>query len=143
MNDYEANAERTCERIPMPDEPTKEARTFQGMNTDREIWRRVPGDYYSPTIHVTAGGEIGVNVGGLVYVRSAEEWHKAMRESLPPQQPGAAMRVDDARAKVIRARLDAGYKPNFQDGEDLLADRADMLGELARLRDENAKLKGA
>ncbi len=72
---------------PMPDDPTKEARTFQGMNIDREIWRRVPGDYYSPSIHVTADGEIGINVGGLVYVRSVEEWHKVMRESLPPNPP--------------------------------------------------------
>ncbi len=64
------------------------------------------------------------------------------RPAPAPQPPGAAMRVDDARAKVIRARLDAGYKPNFQDGEDLLADRADMLGELARLRDENARVEG-
>lgn len=45
------------------------------QNTDRELWRERPGDYYSPSIHVTAGGGIGINVGGTVYVKTAEQWH--------------------------------------------------------------------
>ena len=48
-------------------------------NTDKEIWREVEGDYYSPSIHVTESGGIGVNVGGYVIVAPVEEWHKAMR----------------------------------------------------------------
>ena len=48
-------------------------------NTDREIWRREgpdpPGNYYQPSIHVTASGAIGINCGGLVYVQSVEDWH--------------------------------------------------------------------
>jgi hypothetical protein len=44
-------------------------------NTDREIWRAVPEDYYSPSIHVTEGGGIGINVGGLVIVMPVERWH--------------------------------------------------------------------
>lgn len=44
-------------------------------NTDRELWREIPGDYYSPSIHVTAQGAIGINVGGTVYVMKAERWH--------------------------------------------------------------------
>lgn len=43
-------------------------------NTDREIWRRTPGDYYSPSIHVTAEGGIGINVGGQVIVMDVEGW---------------------------------------------------------------------
>lgn len=46
------------------------------MNTDREIWRRVPGDYYSPSIHVTSGGGIGMNCGGHVIVAPVEAWHE-------------------------------------------------------------------
>jgi hypothetical protein len=42
---------------------------------DREIWRGVPGDFYSPRIFVT--GQIGMNVGGHVIVRPVEEWHSA------------------------------------------------------------------
>jgi hypothetical protein len=50
------------------------------MNTDREIWRKGDGDgngmsYYEPSIHVTAQGAIGINVGGNVWVKTVEEWH--------------------------------------------------------------------
>ena len=51
-------------------------------NTDREIWRRIPKDYYSPSIHVTEQGNIGMNVGGLVIVLSVEEWHKRAKNGL-------------------------------------------------------------
>lgn len=44
-------------------------------NTDREIWRKEK-DYYSPSIHVTVKGAIGINVGGTVIVKEVEEWHK-------------------------------------------------------------------
>ena len=47
-------------------------------NTDREIWRKVPGDYYAPSIHVTAEGNIGINVGGTVIVAPVETWHSAI-----------------------------------------------------------------
>lgn len=45
------------------------------MNTDRELWREVEGDYYAPRIFVTAGGGIGIEVGGLVYVKPVRDWH--------------------------------------------------------------------
>lgn len=48
-------------------------------NTDREIWRRIPGDYYSPSIHVTQSGAIGIDVSGHVLVRPVELWHWAAR----------------------------------------------------------------
>jgi hypothetical protein len=47
------------------------------VNTDKEIWRRVPGDYYSPSLHVTKEGCIGLDVGGSVTVMAAEHWNKA------------------------------------------------------------------
>ena len=55
-------------------------------NTDREIWRKVPGDFYSPSIHVTEGGGIGINVGGTVIVMPVEEWMALAdkrREAMP------------------------------------------------------------
>ncbi len=45
-------------------------------NTDKEIWRKIEGDYYSPSIFVTKEGNVGISVGGNVYVQSVEEWHK-------------------------------------------------------------------
>jgi hypothetical protein len=45
-------------------------------NTDKEIWRELDGEYYSPSIFVTEQGKIGINVGGHVWVQSVEAWHK-------------------------------------------------------------------
>ena len=46
-------------------------------NTDKELWREVEGDYYANSIHVTASGEIGINVGGKVIVAKLSDWHDA------------------------------------------------------------------
>ncbi len=48
------------------------------INTDKEIWRRIPGDCYSPSIHVTEHGAIGINIGGRVKVAPLEEWFGIM-----------------------------------------------------------------
>lgn len=45
-------------------------------NTDKELFREVKGDYYSPSLHVTKNGLIGIDVGGSVHVMSLREWHK-------------------------------------------------------------------
>jgi hypothetical protein len=47
------------------------------VNTDKEIWRKIPDDYYSPSIHVTEFNGIGINVGGYVIVAPVESWHDA------------------------------------------------------------------
>ncbi len=44
-------------------------------NTDVEIWRETPDTYYTPSIFVTEGGGIGINVGGLCIVKPVREWH--------------------------------------------------------------------
>ena len=49
------------------------------LNTDRELWREIAGDYYSPSIHVTKDGGIGINVGGTVRVRTLREWHSSVQ----------------------------------------------------------------
>jgi hypothetical protein len=46
------------------------------VNTDKEIWREKPNDYYSPYIFVTEQNSIGISVGGWVYVKPVEDWHK-------------------------------------------------------------------
>lgn len=63
----------------------------QGTSNDRELWREhhPEGDaysYYAPSIHVTEGGGIGINVDGTVHVRTLREWHKLAaleRHSIP------------------------------------------------------------
>lgn len=58
----------------MTDSLTSEERCAQ--NTDRELWRLNPDSYYSPSLHVTAGNNIGMNVGGHVVVMPIEIWHE-------------------------------------------------------------------
>ena len=52
------------------------------INTDKEIWRKVSDDYYSPSIYVTQTNEIGINVGGIVIVQPVEFWHEAGKQKL-------------------------------------------------------------
>lgn len=60
------------------------------LNTDRTIWQEVEGDYYAPSIHVTAGGGVGINVGGTVCVLPIREWHRlAMEHFGPPPKPAS------------------------------------------------------
>ena len=82
-------------------------------NTDRELWRETD-DYYAPSIHVTAGGGIGINVGGTVFVKPVREWHallariEALTEALEPFARAAdELRPDDAdtmRPAIVQAR---------------------------------------
>lgn len=45
-------------------------------NTDRELWRDEEVDGFSPSIHVTSDGSIGINVCGTVHVKSIRRWHE-------------------------------------------------------------------
>lgn len=49
-------------------------------NTDTELWRERLDDFYADGIHVTRHGGIGINVGGLVIVRSLKQWHESIQE---------------------------------------------------------------
>ena len=46
------------------------------INTDMELYREDPKDYYAPSVFVTKQGEIGMNVGGSVHIMSIRDWHK-------------------------------------------------------------------
>ena len=48
---------------------------FPVANTDCELWRERPGDYYADSIHVTQDGKIGINCGGRVFVMPVRDWH--------------------------------------------------------------------
>ena len=59
----------------------------EALNTGKEIWRKTPGDYYSPSIHVTEFGDIGINVGGYVLIAPIEKWHEAGIKHLTVSYP--------------------------------------------------------
>jgi hypothetical protein len=56
--------------------------TFPCQNTDKEIWRERPGDYYSDSIHATKDGGIGINCGGRVMVLAASKWFELANDRL-------------------------------------------------------------
>jgi hypothetical protein len=66
-------------------------------NTDKELWRERPGDYYSDSIFVTESGGIGINAGGYVLVANVRAWHTAgvrlltVDETLPAWRRRIAM----------------------------------------------------
>jgi hypothetical protein len=57
------------------------------MNTDRELYREPDkddkGDFYSDSVHVTQDGGIGINVGGLVFVKTLAQWHRLAKSRHP------------------------------------------------------------
>jgi hypothetical protein len=71
------------------------------QNHDVEIWRQTPGDYYSPSIHKTKEGAIGINVGGYVYVKDVREWHRLAGESLRVIEEAKDAVVEAARLALI------------------------------------------
>ncbi len=165
MNDYEANAERTCERIPMPDEPTKEARTdaddraamVRLFNGDWQKHRPAPAPQ-------PPGAAMRVDGNRLVVLASADELPKWVRENIRDlladradlwdryciaftelerirSENNQAMTemakcINDQRAELARLR-------EHNEEVKAIAGRLAAADELARLRDENAKLKGA
>lgn len=46
-------------------------------NTDKELFREIEGDIYSPSLHITNSGGIGINVSGHVLVAPIRKWHAA------------------------------------------------------------------
>lgn len=84
-------------------------------NTDIEIWRRIPGDFYSPSIHVTASGGIGMDVGGRVIVAPVEAWFKAME----PQSGSPFKPTDESLYEILERGL-ANYIQNIEALRDLL-----------------------
>lgn len=57
-------------------------------NTDRHLWPdTIPEGQPHETIHVTAQGGIGINVGGYVIVKPLAEWHRLAK--FAPVRPSA------------------------------------------------------
>jgi len=78
-------------------------------NTDREIWRAIPNDYYSPSIFVTKENNIGINVGGRVSVKTVEQWYnnvhpaKTIENLKDGELPVLTVTVLDCNGKLIRS----------------------------------------
>jgi hypothetical protein len=51
---------------------------------DKEVYRKVENDYYSPYIRADSNGTITICVGGQCIFMSIEEWHDKAMETVVP-----------------------------------------------------------
>jgi hypothetical protein len=51
------------------------------QNTDKELWRESE-DAYSPSMHVTTEGGIGISVGGTTHVKDVRRWHQLAEDDM-------------------------------------------------------------
>lgn len=70
------------------------------QNTDTHLWPIVSEDAYAPSIHATAQGSIGMNVGGYVIVMPIRDWH-ALAEAKYPRP--TLKDLDEPRGRARRA----------------------------------------
>ena len=94
------------------------------LNTDRELWREKPGDYYSDSIHVTEGGGIGLNCGGCVIVMPIRKWHALAEAAQVTPPPSLIDKLNKAKWDFTREErnevnlmLDAYQKKIASGGE--------------------------
>ena len=92
-------------------------------NTDREIWREHPDDYYADSIHVTEGGGIGLDCGGHVIVMPIRKWHALAAETraLPASGQAAALCNGDSHVLTAEGCQCGAYK--------IVKDRTDVENE--------------
>lgn len=120
---------------------------FCALSTDRELFRetteltREAGSHYENSLFVTERGRIGMNVGGLVFVRSIAEWHKdaAERDSLASQlyQYRAAIEADIAQLDI------KADEAEYQDVRKMCQDKAQALTVALSRLDEITEKKEA
>lgn len=105
------------------------------QNTDRELWREPfpdpPGDYYAPSIHVTAQGGVGINVGGLVYVMTLRNWHSLAERLSAAEARVKELEAENERLRADKERLHETWRVNVGDGTDKLTPESlsDLLSE--------------
>lgn len=94
-----------------PSNPATEAPLQAGKaNTDKTVWH---GDGYR--LFVTLGGGVGIEVNGLVIVKTAAAWQALA--SPPPQEPPAPVRaaaVDHVTDRMVQAAVVSYVNRNDQ-----------------------------
>jgi len=106
-------------------------------NTDRELWRAPPGDYYADSIHVTAAGGIGIDVGGRVFVRPLRMWH-----DMASKYDALLERAERAEANENELRMTrAAYDVVLEDRNRVEIDKAALLKRAEAAEAEVARQK--
>lgn len=121
----------------------------QCENTGREIWRGPDdgaGSAYADSLHITKEGDLGINSGGSVYVKSIHEWHRlaggpmgissigeiARRDRLLDNQAQRIKALDGLIQKIeAEARRYAEMYPQSSDGRNTFIIFADWVAGLS------------
>lgn len=69
----------------------------EAKNTDRELWRERPGDFYADSLFVTEGGGIGLNCGGTVCVKPIRAWMQLAIDAARANLIGHGQHLDEAK----------------------------------------------
>jgi len=110
-------------------------------NTDKELWREVKGDYFSPSIHIAWGNGVGMNVGGRVIVMPIRKWHKLAEQVLEAGDELPDKIVDYDHNGVTFVESVGEYERGFNEALDLcLPIVAKLKLRVAELDEENADL---
>lgn len=80
-------------------------------NTDRELYRERPGDYYADSIHVTKDVGIGINCGGSVIVMPLRKWFM-LAAQVTTTAPRSETSAPSGMVLVSRSFLEATPCPN-------------------------------
>jgi|SRR5690242_5304626 len=92
------------------------------LNTDRELFREDTGEpagsYYENHVFVTEDGHIGMNVGGMVFVKPIADWHSMASGSSHLHEVGALA----FRADQLSKEMEGLYERSLADAR--IMDRA-------------------
>lgn len=85
--------------------------TVQSIHgADKEIWRENTYDHYSPSIHVTGDGKIGIAVNGLVIEKPIRWWHCAGIDEMAWMQ----LNEDDPNWESITVTISKAQQENIK-----------------------------
>lgn len=98
-------------------------------NTDRELYRENTGNeagsFYENSLHVTELGNIGMNVGGHVFVHSIDEWHRLSAAEF--LRNGTCTCVPDSPNRCGYCALNDRYGETSDDADARVSERAERV----------------
>lgn len=79
------------------------------QNTDREIWHDRDDHGYGPSIFVTQGGAIGINVGGTAIVAPVQAWHSSASDAGNLRAEIESLKNDVASLGILKGDAERNY----------------------------------
>ena len=108
---------------------------IENENTDTEIWRERPGDYYSDTLFITIDGALGIDIAGTVFVKPLRKWQELEADNAKLRAAlDESIGLQSRYAKLLNM-YDDGKRMIFQSSDEWLV-RLDHLKARALTRQD-------